>query len=151
MQSTALTPDDYFRSLPEERKEAMNQLRKILKQNLPAGFEEIMLYGMPGYVVPNAIYPEGYHVNPRDPLPFINLASQKNFIALYHMGIYADQQLLHWFQQSYAEQVPTKLDMGKSCIRFKNTKHIPYDLIAELAQKISVKEWITTYEKVRKI
>ncbi len=151
MQSKALTPEEYYQSLPEERKEAMTQLRRILKENLPKGFEETMAYGMPGFVVPHTIYPAGYHVNPKDPLPFISLASQKNFIALYHMGIYADQDILGWFQKAYAEQVPTKLDMGKSCIRFKNSRHIPYELIGELARKISVKEWIATYEKVRKI
>ncbi len=151
MQSKALTTEEYYQSLPEERKEAMTQLRRILKENLPKGFEETMAYGMPGFVVPHSIYPNGYHVSPKEPLPFISLASQKNFIALYHMGIYADQEVLKWFQLSYSEQVPTKLDMGKSCIRFKNTKHIPYDLIAELAQKITVEDWIKMYEKSKAI
>lgn len=146
MQSAAKTPDEYYRTLTEERKPVMKKLRDTLKANLPDGFEEVMAYGMPAFVVPHSMYPSGYHVNPAEPLPFISLASQKNFIALYHMALYSSPGLLEWFQQQYALQVPTKLDMGKSCIRFKNSKHIPFGLIGELAQKIKVKEWIDLYE-----
>ncbi|MBK6266829.1 DUF1801 domain-containing protein [Marivirga sp. S37H4] len=147
MQSKAKTPDEYYQSLPEDRKKAMTQLREILRENLPSGFEETMTYGMPGFVVPHSLYPDGYHVNPKDPLPFISLASQKNFIALYHMGIYSSPELLTWFQTEYKNQVPTKLDMGKSCIRLKSQKNIPYELIAELASKMTVEEWVQLYEK----
>jgi uncharacterized protein YdhG (YjbR/CyaY superfamily) len=146
MQSTAGTPDQYFEELPEERKEAMNKLRQVILDNLPKGFEEEMNYGMPGYVVPHSIYPEGYHVDPKLPLPFLNIASQKNFIGVYHMGVYSNPALLDWFTTEYSKRVPTKLDMGKSCIRFKKIDQIPFDLIGELATKISVEDWIAIYE-----
>jgi uncharacterized protein YdhG (YjbR/CyaY superfamily) len=146
MQSAAKTPNQYINELPEERKLAVSRLRNILKERLPEGFKEEMSYGMLGYVVPHELYPKGYHVNPDLPLPFINLASQKNFIALYHSGIYASDDLLEWFKEEYAKQVPTKLDMGKSCIRFKNVKNIPFDLIAELAEKMTPQQWIELYE-----
>jgi hypothetical protein len=114
--------------------------------NLPKGFEEQMSYGMLGYVVPHSIYPEGYHCNPKLPLPFMNIASQKNFIALYHMGIYAIPELLEWFTSEYPKHSSQKLDIGKSCIRFKKLDQIPFDLIAELAGKMTVEDWINCYE-----
>lgn len=146
MQIYANSPQDYIDLLPEDRKEAMNQLRQIILQNLPEGFVEQMLYHMPAYVVPHETYPAGYHCNPKDPLPFINIASQKSHIALYHMGIYADEALLKWFGEEYPKHSKTKLDMGKSCIRFKNPKNIPFDLIGELATKITPQQWIEMYE-----
>jgi len=146
MQSSATTPADYMAELPEERKEAMGKLRQVILDNLPEGFEECMNYGMLGYVVPHSIYPDGYHCDTKLPLPFMNLASQKNFIAIYHSGVYANEDLLHWFQEEYGKRVKTKLNMGKSCIRFKNMKTIPYDLIGELATKLTVQEWIDIYE-----
>jgi uncharacterized protein YdhG (YjbR/CyaY superfamily) len=146
MQSKVNILDEYLDSLLADRKEAIAKLRKIFKQALPSGYQETMDYGMLAYVVPKSIYQAGYHVDPQLPLPFINLASQKNFIAIYHMGLYADEQLLKWFREEYAKLVSTKLDMGKSCIRFKNLKNIPYDLIAELVSKINVEEWINLYE-----
>ena len=147
MQSKAATPDDYVASLPDERKQHVDKLREVIKYALPDGFKETMGYGMLAYVIPKSIYPQGYHVNPSLPLPFINVASQKNFIAIYHMGLYADNALLKWFKEEYAKRVPTKLDMGKSCIRFKNLNHIPYELIGDLVSRISVREWIELYEK----
>ena len=101
---------------------------------------------MPGYVVPHSLYPAGYHCNPSDPLPFMSIASQKNFVALYHMGIYADPELLAWFEAEYPKHSKTKLKMGKSCIRFKNLKNIPYDLIAELVTKMPPEKWIGVYD-----
>ena len=150
MQSKALTPEEYLFNLPEDRKEVIHKLRSIIKENLPQGFEEVMSYGMLGYVVPHSIYPKGYHCDTKLPLPFINLASQKNFIALYHMGIYADTSLLEWFVTSYQKQYSSKLDMGKSCIRFKKMNDIPFELIAELVAKVSVNDWIATYESAFK-
>ena len=147
MQSKATTPEQYLSELPEDRKEAMLKLRNAIKENLPQGFEEVISYGMLGYVVPHSIYPSGYHCNPKLPLPFINLASQKNFIALYHMGIYANKNLESWFDSEYPKHVKTKLDMGKSCIRFKKMDDIPFDFIGELATKVSVEDWISNYEK----
>ncbi|HYF30276.1 MAG TPA: DUF1801 domain-containing protein [Chitinophagaceae bacterium] len=146
MQSKAATPDEYIESLPPDRKAAMSELRKVIKKNLPKGFSESMGYGMMGWAVPHSMYPEGYHCDPSQPLPFMGLASQKNFIALYHMGVYADKKLHDWFTKEYAKQCKTKLDMGKSCIRFKKMDDIPYKLVGELASKITPKEWIATYE-----
>ena len=105
-----------------------------------------MGYGMMGWSVPHSIYPAGYHCNPKDPLPFMGLASQKNSINLYHMGIYANPKLLKWFQDAHAKASPKRLDMGKSCIRYKKPEDIPFDLIGELASKITVEDWINMYE-----
>ena len=146
MQSDFKTPQEYLDSLPEERKIAIEKLRKVIKLNLPEGFQEEISYGMLGYVVPHSIYPKGYHCKPNLPLPFMNIASQKNFIALYHMGIYANPELLNWFVAEYSKLVQSKIDMGKSCIRFKKIEDIPYELIGELAAKMTVLEWISIYE-----
>lgn len=146
MQSKATTVNDYIAELPEERQKAINQLRKIIKKNLPKGFKEATGYGMMGWNVPHSIYPAGYHCNPKDPLPFMGLASQKNSINLYHMGIYADPKLLKWFQDAHAKASTKKLDMGKSCVRYKKPEDIPFDLIGELASKITVEKWIEMYE-----
>ena len=133
--------------LTAERKESFEKLRTTILDNLPEGFAEELAYGMISYVVPLSIYPDGYHCKKDQSLPFISIASQKNFIALYHMGIYADTELLNWFVSEYQKYNKSKLDMGKSCIRFKKINEIPYDLIAELVGKISVKQWIDLYEK----
>jgi hypothetical protein len=146
MQSKALTPQEYLSNLPEDRKEVMQKLRNSIIKNIPQGFEEVMSYGMLGFVVPHSIYPDGYHCDSKLPLPFMNLASQKNFIALYHMGIYANEQLYNWFVTEYPKYCKSKLDMGKSCIRFKKMDDIPFELIGELAGKVSVTDWIKTYE-----
>ncbi|WP_435624398.1 DUF1801 domain-containing protein [Flagellimonas sp.] len=143
----AKTPDEYISKLPEDRKEAVSKLRRTIQDHLPEGFEECISYKMIGYVVPHSLYPNGYHCDPKLPLPFINVASQKNFVALYHSGIYADKDLLDWFVKEYPKHVKTKLDMGKSCIRFKKVDTIPYDLIAELCQKMTPEAWINLYEK----
>jgi uncharacterized protein YdhG (YjbR/CyaY superfamily) len=140
------TPEDYLAALPEDRQPVIRKLRETILTNLPDGFEERISYGMISYVVPLSRYPQGYHVKKGEPLPFIALASQKNHIALYHMGMYGDPVLLEWFTDEYANRVPTKLDMGKSCIRFKNPNHIPYELVAELCQKITVDAYISFYE-----
>ena len=146
MQSTATSVEEYFDSLPEDRQKPMKELRKVIKNNLPKGFKEVMSYGMVGYVVPHSIYPDGYHCDPKLPLPFMCLASQKNFISFYHMGVYSDKKILDWFTSEYAKRSKGKLDMGKSCIRFKKPDQIPFELIGELVSKISVEDWIRTYE-----
>ena len=143
----AKNPEEYIAQLPEERILPFNKLRKTILENISKGFEEQMSYGMIGYVVPKSTYPAGYHCNRALPLPFVNIASQKNFIALYHMGIYANPALLDWFVSEYPKHCKRKLDMGKSCIRFKKASAIPFELIAELMQKMSVQEWIGLYEK----
>ena len=135
---------EYVEGLPEDRQVVIKKLQSLIKKNIPKGFEEQLSYGMIGYVVPHKIYPEGYHCDPKLPLPFLALASQKNFIALYHMGVYAKPELYDWFVAEYPK---SKLDMGKSCIRFKKMEDIPYDLIAELVTKMTVQDWISFYEK----
>ena len=150
MQTKATTPDAYMAELPEDRRAIIKKLRNTITTNLPKGFEETMGYGMIGYVVPHSKYPSGYHCDPKLPLPFISLASQKNFIALYHMGIYADKKLLDWFTAEYPKHVSGKLDMGKSCIRFKKPEHISYELIGELVKKMNADDWIALYEKTFK-
>ncbi len=138
--------NEYINNLTEENKVAVEKIRKVILNNLPSGFKEEMSYGMIGYVVPHDLYPQGYHCKPELPLPFLNLAAQKNFIALYHMGIYACPELLDWFRAEYPKHCKTKLDMGKSCIRFKKLNDIPYQLIGELATKMSTEKWIHLYE-----
>ncbi len=150
MQSKAKTPSEYIEQLPEDRKEVISKLRKTILDNLPKGFKEEMSYGMLGYVVPHSIYPDGYHCNPELPLPFINLASQKNHIGFYHMGIYSDPDLMQWFTKEYTKHIKTKLDMGKSCIRFKNPEVIPFKLMGELVRKMTADDWIKKYESVIK-
>ncbi len=138
--------EEYIARVPEDKKPAIIELRNIILKNIPEGFTETLNYGMIGYVVPHSIYPDGYHANPKLPLPFINIAAQKNFIALYHMGLYADAELLQWFKEEYAKLPINKLDMGKSCIRFKNPDKIPFELIGELVSKMSVQDWIGLYK-----
>lgn len=127
-------------------KQAMRDLREAILANLPDGFTETMSYGMIGYVVPHSLYPKGYHVDPKLPLPFMNLASQKNFIAVHHMGMVADKKVFDWFTKEYARQSKTRLDMGESCIRLKKIDEIPYKLFGELTSKISAQDWINIYE-----
>jgi hypothetical protein len=147
MQSKAKTPQEYVDSLTTERKATISKLRDVILKNIPKGFKEEMGYGMLGYIVPHSIYPKGYHCDPKLPLPFMGLASQKNAISFYHMGIYANPQLLEWFVKEYPKHSKAKLDMGKSCIRFKKMDDIPYKLIAELTKKMSAKEWVKLYEE----
>jgi uncharacterized protein YdhG (YjbR/CyaY superfamily) len=146
MQYKATSAEDYINQAPEERQEALKKLRKIIKDNLPKGFQEGIQYGMIGYFVPHSIYPNGYHCNPKEPLPFMSFASQKNSINLYHSGIYANPELYKWFVSEFTKHCSQKLDMGKSCIRFKKIEAIPFDLIAELASKMTVENWIKLYE-----
>ncbi|WP_185260263.1 DUF1801 domain-containing protein [Elizabethkingia anophelis] len=140
----------YLEKVPDERKMAFEKLFNAIDDNLPTGFELTEAYGMLTWVVPLSSYPVGYHCAPGTPLPFLSLASQKNFLALYHMGIYADKDLLEWFQESYTQHAKYKLDMGKSCVRFKKMDDIPYGIIAELSTKISPEMWIEKYETVFK-
>lgn len=150
MKSDKETVEDYLEELPNERKEIIEKLRKLIKKNLPKGFKEMMNYGMIGYVVPHTTYPAGYHCDPKLPLPFLNVASQKNNIAIYHLGIYADKPVLDWFTNEHKKASKKKLDMGKSCIRYKKDEDIPYELLGELFKKYSVADWIQLYETVIK-
>ncbi|GIV33468.1 MAG: hypothetical protein KatS3mg031_1003 [Chitinophagales bacterium] len=146
MQTALASVKEYLDALPDDRRKVLNRLRQVIRKNLPPGFEETISYGMIGYVVPHRLYPAGYHCDPKLPLPFASIASQKNFVALYHMALYADANLLQWFTDAYRKQLSSKPDMGKSCVRFKKPDCIPYDLIGELMRKITVDEWIALYE-----
>lgn len=146
MRIEASNPDDYIRQIPEERRESFVALRQTILKSLPSGFEETMSYGMIGYVVPHSLYPAGYHCSPELPLPFISIANQKNFIGFYHMGLYASPELMDWFLASYDALNLRKLDMGKSCIRFKKWNEIPMDLLGQLVERVSPEDWIATYE-----
>ncbi len=143
----AKTIEEYIENLTEDRKVAVEKLRAVIKENIPSGFEEMINYGMIGYVVPHSIYPAGYHCDTKLPLPFLNVASQKSHIAVYHSGVYASEDLMNWFVEEYPKHSKKKLNMGKSCIRFKKVEDIPYELIGELASKMTVEEWITLYEQ----
>lgn len=143
----AASAEQYIKELPPDRQEPMTQLRNVILKNLPKGFKETMSYGMLGYVVPHELYAPGYHCDPKLPLPFLAIASQKNFIAFYHMGIYAMPGLLQWFTAEYPKHSSARLDMGKSCVRFKKPEHIPYKLLGELIKKVPVKAWINVYEE----
>lgn len=141
-----MTIDEYLGGIPADKRVHFERLRAHIKKGLPEGFVEEINSGMIGYVVPHSIYPAGYHCNPKDPLPFMNLASRKDSINLYHMGIYGDKALDGWFMGEYAKLAKHKIDRGGSCFRFKYFDEIPYDLITELASKISVASWIAFYE-----
>ena len=147
MTSKVTSPEQYIKELPADRKEAFVQLRNTILKNLPGGFKEGMASGMIGYFIPHDKYPPGYHCDPRLPLPFASIASQKNFIAFYHMGVYAIPELYKWFVKEYSKHSSAKLDMGKSCVMFKKTEHIPYKLIGELMKKVSMQNWIDVYEQ----
>ena len=146
MQYKATSPEDYISQVPEERQDTLNKLRKVIKNNLSNGFEEGIQYGMIGYYVPHSVYPDGYHCDSKTPLPFMSFASQKNSVNLYHSGIYAKKELHDWFVNEYPKHCKRKLDMGKSCIRFKKLEDIPYELIGELTAKMTSEEWIDIYE-----
>ncbi|WP_417856077.1 DUF1801 domain-containing protein [Xanthomarina gelatinilytica] len=150
MQYQANSPEDYISQAPEARQEALKKLRETIKTNLPEGFEEGIQYGMIGYYVPHSVYPDGYHCSPKEPLPFMSFASQKNSINLYHSGIYAVPEIHDWFVSEYPKHCKRKLDMGKSCIRFKKPEEIPFELIAELSQKMTVEDWVQVYEQTIK-
>jgi Domain of unknown function (DU1801) len=138
--------DEYIQGVDAERRPYVEKLRETILTNIPDGFYEEMSYGAIGYVVPHRLYPPGYHCDPKLPLPFVSIAAQKNFIALYHMGIYAVPELLDWFVTEFPRHSKAKLDMGKSCIRFKKPDQIPFDLVALLMQKMTVDEWVEIYE-----
>jgi uncharacterized protein YdhG (YjbR/CyaY superfamily) len=150
MQYKAGSPEDYISQVPEDRKEALSKLRKTIKDNLPKGFEEGIQYGMIGYYVPHSVYPNGYHCDPKIPLPFMSFASQKNSVNFYHSGIYAVPEIHDWFVEEFPKHSKRKLDMGKSCVRFKKVDDIPFELIGELTRKMTADEWINIYESAIK-
>jgi len=145
MQSAAKTVAQYLKELPPDRREAISTVRKVILDNLPKGYEECMNYGMIGYVVPHSLYPAGYHCNPEDPLPFANLASQKNYMSVYMMTVYGGDE--NWFREDY-KKTGTKLDMGKSCIRFKKLDDLPLDLIGKAIARVPVDQYIARTEAI---
>lgn len=147
MRSIKMTVPDYIAHLPADRQTAVSKLREVVNQNLPKGYEETISYNMIGWVVPHSLYPSGYHCDTKLPLPFLNLASQKNYIALYHMGVMANPDLENWFRKEYPKHSKARLDMGKSCIRFKKADQIPYELIGQLVSKLTPADWIALYEQ----
>lgn len=147
MKANGNTVQEILANVPEERREAFNRLHRVIVDNLPEGFEAAMSYGGLGYVVPHTVYPAGYHCKPSEPLPFAGIASQKHSVNFYHMGMYSDPKLLDWFVAEYPKHSQQKLDMGKSCVRFKKMDQIPFELIGQLMQKMSAKAWIDLYEK----
>lgn len=146
MKANGKTVKEILTNVPPDRAEAFNKLHEVIVKNLPKGFEAAISYGGLGYVIPHSLYPAGYHCKPTEPLPFAGIASQKNSINFYHMGIYANPELLQWFVNEYPKHSKQKLDMGKSCIRFKKPDDIPYKLVGELMKKMSAKDWINLYE-----
>ena len=150
MQSNAASPDEYVKSLPDDRRAALTAIRKVINDNLPAGYEECMAYGMINWVVPHSLYPPGYHCDPELPLGLMGLASQKNYISVYSMSLYGSNKLLEWFQKEWPKHSKKKLNMGKSCIRFANPEDVPLELIGHLAARITPQQWIEIYEKSMK-
>ena len=150
MKADGNTVKDILNNVPPDRLVAFNKLHETIVKSLPKGFETGISYGGLGYVVPHKLYPAGYHCKPAEPLPFASLASQKNSINFYHMGLYADPTLMEWFVAEYPKHCSQKLDMGKSCIRFNKWDQIPFELMGQLMQKISAEEWIQMYERLYK-
>ena len=150
MNIAANNVDEYIVAAPAERQEALRRMRDLLRKHLPKGFEERLGYGMPAFVVPHELYPAGYHCDPSFPLPFVSFANQKNFVALYHMGLYASPEDMAWFKASWDAKAHGKLDMGKSCIRFKNTAKIPWALLERLATRMTPQDWVALYESAFK-
>jgi uncharacterized protein YdhG (YjbR/CyaY superfamily) len=148
MKGVATTPDEYIAALPADRREIIAAIRQTINANIPDGFRECMPYGMIGWVVPHSIYPNGYHVDPSKPLGLISLASQKNHIALYHMGLYPGTELNDWFVNEWPKHSKKKLDLGKSCLRLKRAEDVPLKLIGELSSKLTAKRWAELYEQM---
>lgn len=147
MRSDADNIADYLETIPEDRRAGMKKLYETIRKNLPEGFSEGMSYGMAGWCVPHTLFPEGYHCDPSKPLPFMNIANQKNYIVMHHMGLYGSGSLLDWFVSEWPKHSAKKLDMGKGCVRFKNPDEIPHALVAELCKKMTPQAWMDVYEK----
>ncbi|MCH7871081.1 MAG: DUF1801 domain-containing protein [Planctomycetes bacterium] len=149
MQSKAKTVDEYLAELPADRRKAIKAVREVILKNLPKGYEEVMQSGAIGYVIPHSVYPPGYHCNPKQPLPFASIASQKNHMSIYLMGVYIDSDHEAWFREAWLK-TGKKLDMGKSCIRFKKLDDLPLKVIGQAIKKVPVKKFVAFYESVIK-
>ncbi len=149
MQSKATTVQQYLDELPDDRRVAISVVRQVMRKNLPKGFEEGIQYGMIGYYVPHSVYPDGYHCNPKEPLPYASLASQKNHMSIYLMCIYGEEKHRKWFVDAWKES-GKKLDMGKSCVRFKKLEDVPLQVVGQAIQRVTVKKYIDVYETAMK-
>lgn len=147
MKSRATNIKEYLAELPEDRRKAIKIVRDVILKNLPKGYEEILQNGAIGYVVPHSIYPAGYHCDPKQPLPYVGLASQKNHMAIYMMCIYSDPDQEKWFRDAWTK-TGLKLDMGKSCVRFKKIEDVPLDVVGKAIKRVPVKKFIDFYEKI---
>jgi hypothetical protein len=146
MQSKATTVEQYLSGLSAERRGALEAVRRVLLANLDKDYEEGMQYGMIGYYVPHHVFPPGYHCDPKQPLPFAGLASQKNHMSLYLMCVYGDSPLAEWFRESWAK-TGKKLDMGKSCVRFKKVEDLALDVVGEAIRRVPVSKYLKQYEQ----
>src|SRR5579883_2914695 len=147
MPGTPKTVQQYLSSLPQDRREAINAVRKVILKNLPKGYEEQISYGMIGYVVPHSLYPAGYHCDPRQPLPMANLGSKKNHLSLHLMTVYGDAATEKWFRNAWTA-TGKKLDMGKACVRFKKAEDIPLEVLGELIARVPVDKYVARVEKI---
>jgi len=145
MTSKAATVEEYLKELPEDRRAAISKVRQVIRKNLPKGITEGMQYGMIGYSVPHKIYPAGYHCDPKQPLPFAGLASQKNYMSFYLCTVYQNTDLEQWMRAQF-EAKGKKLDMGKGCIRFKKVEDLPLDVIGEVVSRVPLADVIANYE-----
>lgn len=146
MPTKATTPAEYLASLEPERRAAVTKLHRVIKKHLPKGFVDTISYGMIGYVVPHKLYPAGYHCDPKQPLPFMSLASQKQGVSVHHLGLY-EGSIVPWFTKEWKKATDAKLDLGKGCVRMKKVDDIPYELFGNLAARMTPADWIALYEK----
>lgn len=154
MQSPATTVADYLASLPEDRRHMVETVRKVILDNLDSGYAEVMQYGMMGYVIPHSVYPAGYHCDPKQPVPFAAIASQKNYVSVYLMGVYVgcvgdeESSDAQWFREAWVASGKKKLDMGKACVRFRKLEDIALDVIGESIRRMPSQRYIERYEHV---
>lgn len=147
MTSPAKTVEEYLASLPEDRRTAISAVRQVILENLPKGYEEGMQYGLIGYFVPHSLYPKGYHCDPKQPLNYAGLGSQKNHMALYLMCAYGDTEIDAWFRDAYAKS-GKKLDMGKACVRFKKLDDLPLDVVGKVIAMVPPEKYIARVESI---
>jgi hypothetical protein len=148
MQSSATTVEQYLAELPDDRRQALQAVRRAILDNLPPGYEEGMQYGMIGYYVPHSVYPAGYHCDPKQPLPFAALASQKNHMSVYLMCVYGDTEHEAWFREAWLK-TGKKLNMGKSCVRFRKIEDVPLEVVGESIRRVSTEKLIEFYDSAR--
>jgi Domain of unknown function (DU1801) len=150
MQSKAASVEQYLSALPADRRAALEAVRKVIRANLDKEYEEGMQYGMISYYVPHRVFPAGYHCDPKQPLMFAALASQKNYMSMYLMCVYGHGPSSEWFREAWAK-AGKKLDMGKACVRFKRVEDLALDVIGEAIRRVPVKTYLHQYEEARRM